>query len=100
MRDTCSKFKIIKLKKFRKVEFVDQYIVNSFVPQITEIVDLYDLEVEECFISDESMIEDFNDSIKPNNAKLNEFKNKYGFIPESSQYLYEIAQKMVCKRKR
>ena len=87
------------MKKFRKIEFADQEIVNFFVQQITEIINLFDLEVDECFITDESMIEDFNDSIKPNNAKLNEFKNKYGFIPENSQYLYEVAQKMVCKRK-
>jgi len=93
------KFKITKLKKLNKIEFADQDIVDKFVPQLVELVDLYDLTIDECFISNESMIQDFNEEVKPNNAKLNAFKNKYGFIPESNQYLYEIAQKMVCKRK-
>ena len=93
------KYKTTKLKKFKKVEFAEQEIVEKFYPQISEIVDLYDLDVEECFISDESLIGDFNNEIKPNNVKLNVFKNKYGFVPECSQYLYEVAQKMVCKRK-
>lgn len=100
MRDTCSKYRKIKLKKFKKIEFADQDIVNSFVLQITEILDVYDLLPEECIVTDESLILDFNDEIKPNNAKLNAFKNKYGFIPENNQYLYEVAQKMVCKRKK
>ena len=98
MQDICSKYSLIKLKKLNKIDFADQEIVNTFVSQIIEIVNLFDLEIEECFISDESLISDFSD-FKPNNAKLNDFKNKYGFIPESNQYLYEIAQKMVCKRK-
>lgn len=87
------------MKKFKKIDFAEQDIVDKFIPQIEEIVNLYDLEIDECFISNESMIGDFNDSIKPNTVKLNVFKNKYGFIPECNQYLYEVAQKMVCKRK-
>lgn len=93
------KYRIIKLKKFKKIEFAEQDIVDKFIPQIAEIVEIYGLELDECFISNESMVSDFNNEIKPNNVKINEFKNKYGFIPESNQYLYEVAQKMVCKRK-
>lgn len=99
MLDTFLKYNTIKLKKFKKVEFAEQDIVDKFVPQLAEILDLYGLELDECFITNESMVDDFNDALRPNNAKLNEFKNKYGFIPERSQYLYEVAQKMVCKRK-
>lgn len=87
------------MKRFKKVEFADQDIVNVFVDQINEIVDLYDLESDECLITDESMIGDFEGLIR-NNKKFDAFKEKYGFIPDSKQYLYEIAQKMICKRKR
>lgn len=87
------------MKRFKKIEFADQDIVNSFVEQIQEIVSLYDLNIEECFITDESLISDF-EGLKTCSAKLKLFKEKYGFTPESKQYLYEVAQKMVCKRKR
>jgi len=96
--DTISKYKTTKLKKFKKVEFADQDIVIKFVNEIAEILELVDLDIEECFVSDESMFGDF-EGLVANNKKLYSFKEKYGFIPESSQYLYEIAQKMVCKRK-
>lgn len=98
MQDTCSKYNIIKLKKFRKVEFADQDIVIKFVPQLTEILELFDIDIEECFVSDETMYSDFED-LKVDKERLKKFKESYGFIPESNQYLYEIAQKMVCKRK-
>lgn len=86
------------MKKFQKVEFADQDIVIKFVPQLDEILNLVDLDIEECFITDESMFGDFEGLIT-NNTKLKAFKEKYGFTPESSHYLYEIAQKMICKRK-
>lgn len=87
------------MKNFKKVEFADQDIVVKFVPQLEELLDLVDLDIEECLVTDESMFGDF-EGLVTNNKKLYAFKEKYGFIPESSQYLYEIAQKMVCKRKR
>jgi len=93
-----SKYKTTKLKRFKRVEFADQDIVLKFIPQLSEIVEMFDLDLEECFISDESLYSDFEE-LKPSKEKLKEFKEKYGFLPESSQYLYEIAQKMVCKRK-
>lgn len=86
------------MKRFKKVEFADQEIVLKFVSQIAEILELVDIDIEECFVSDESMFGDF-EALKQNKEKLKLFKEKYGFIPENSQYLYEIAQKMVCKRK-
>jgi hypothetical protein len=86
------------LKKFKKVEFADQDIVIKFVNELAEILDIVDLDIEDCFITDESMYGDFQGLVS-NNKKLYAFKEKYGFIPEGSQYLYEIAQKMVCKRK-
>jgi len=92
------KYKITKLKRFKKIEFADQEIVNSFVEQIEEIVSLYDLDVEECFITDESMISDF-DGLVFNKSKLKAFKDKYGFTPDNKQYLYEVSQKMKCKGK-
>jgi len=49
------------LKKLNKIEFADQDIVDKFVPQLVELVDLYDLTIDECFISNESMIQDFNE---------------------------------------
>ena len=98
MLDISSKYKIIKLKKFNKIEFAEQDIVIRFIPQLTEILELVDLDIEECLVTDESMYGDF-EGLTINNKKLYSFKEKYGFIPESSQYLYEIAQKMVCKRK-
>lgn len=87
------------MKKFRKIEFAEQVIVEKFYDQIEELVDLYDLKIDECLITDESLISDFED-IKADKIKLNTFKKKYGFLPESNQYLYEVAQKMVCKRKK
>jgi len=87
------------MKRFRKVEFADQFIVEKFIPQIEEIIHLYDLEFDEVFISDESMIGDF-EGLKANKDKLKVFEEKYGFVPESCQYIYEIAQKMVCKRRK
>jgi len=86
------------LKNFKKVEFADQDIVVKFVPQLAEILDLVDLDIEECLVTDESMFGDF-EGLVANNKKLYSFKEKYGFLPESKQYLYEIAQKMLCKRK-
>ena len=92
------KYRIIKLKHFKKVEFADQDIVERFVPQVAEILELVDLDIEECLVTDESMFSDF-EGLVTNNKKLYAFKEKYGFLPESKQYLYEIAQKMICKRK-
>jgi len=86
------------LKHFKKVEFADQDIVERFVPQVAEILELVDLDIEECLVTDESMFSDF-EGLVTNNKKLYAFKEKYGFLPESKQYLYEIAQKMICKRK-
>jgi len=93
-----SKYNIIKLKRFKKVEFADQEIVLKFVPEIAEILELVDIDIEECFVSDESMYGDF-EPLEQNKEKLNSFKEKYGFLPDYRQYLYEIAQKMVCKQK-
>lgn len=90
---------ITKLKRFRKVEFADQFIVEKFIPQIEEIINLYGLDFDEVFISDESMISDF-EGVSIDKDKLKIFKDKYGFAPESCHYLYEIAQKMVCKRRK
>ena len=99
MLGTISKYKTTKLKKFKKVEFADQDIIIKFVNELAEILDLVDLDIEECFVTDESMYSDF-EGLVTNNKKLYAFKEKYGFIPDSKQYLYEIAQKMICKRKR
>jgi hypothetical protein len=96
--DTFFYKKIIKLKRFKKVKFADQDIVNLFVEQIEEIIDLFDIEINECMVTDESMISDF-EGLGRNKEKSNKFKEKYGFVPDNKQYLYEIAQKMVCKRK-
>lgn len=87
------------MKSFKKVEFADQVIVERFIPQLAEILDLVDLDIEECLVTDESMYGDF-EGLVANNKKLYSFKERYGFLPESKQYLYEIAQMMVCKRKR
>lgn len=93
------KYRIIKLKHFKKVEFADQDIVEKFIPQLIELLDIVDLDIEECLVTDETMFGDFS-SLKADNKKLHAFKEKYGFLPESKQYLYEIAQKMICKRKK
>jgi len=97
--DTFSKYRTSKLKNFKKVEFADQEIVEKFVPQLAEILDLVDLDIEECLVTDESMFGDF-EGLVSYNKKLYSFREKYGFLPEGKQYLYEIAQKMVCKRKK
>lgn len=87
------------MKRFKKVEFADQEIVEKFIPQLEEIIGLYDLNFDEVFISDESAIADF-DGVSLNKDKVTKFKEKYGFLPESNHYLYEVAQKMVCKRRK
>ena len=99
MQDIYLKSNITKLKKFRKVEFADQIIVEKFIPQIEEIISLFNLKFEEVFISDESLFSDFEDN-SIDKQKLKSFKEKYGFTPESNHYLYEISQKMVCKRRK
>lgn len=86
------------MKNFKKVEFAEQEIVEKFIPQLAELLDLVDLDIEECLVTDESMFSDF-DNLKSNNRKILSFKEKYGFIPDGNQYLYEIAQKMLCKRR-
>lgn len=87
------------MKKFNKIEFAEQDIVEKFIPELEEILELVDLDLEECLVTDESMYGDF-EGLTTNNKKLYAFKEKYGFLPEGKQYLYEIAQKMVCKKKK
>lgn len=84
--------------KKKKIELAEQEIIKNFLPQIAEIVYLFDISINECLVTDESLYSDFED-LKAIKDRVLKFKEKYGFIPESSQYLYEIAQKMVCKRK-
>lgn len=84
--------------KKKKIELAEQEIVKNFVPQLEEIISLFDIELDECLITDESLYSDF-EGLEAIKERVVIFKEKYGFVPESSQYLYEIAQKMVCKRK-
>jgi len=84
--------------KKKKIELAEQEIVKNFVPQLEEIISLFDIELDECLITDESLYSDF-EGLEAIKERVAIFKEKYGFVPESSQYLYEIAQKMVCKRK-
>ena len=91
MLDTISKYKTTKLKNFKKVEFADQDIVEKFVPQLAEILDLVDLDIEECLVTDESMYCDF-EGLVANNKNFQSLK-KYDIIISNPPY-YRNAKNM------
>jgi len=87
-----SKAKLISMDG-EVIEFADSTLVEKYKDQITELLDLFSLDYDEVFLSDESKIADFGKK-NINKKKLEKFKKKYKFSFTNSDTFVKIAERM------
>jgi len=87
-----SKAKLISMDG-EVIEFADSTLVEKYKDQITELLDLFSLDYDEVFLSDESKIADFGKK-NINKKKLEKFKKKYKFSFTNSDTFSKIAERM------
>ena len=77
---------------FHDMENVPQYAIERFAHQVEEMLQIFDM--QEFFVSDETVVGDFNFTQSEFESYNHEFKSRWGIEISNNQLIWVIAQEI------